>query len=125
LRCLHLFIKKEGITSEMRADGMARLERRERARGVVMRAVSLVLPGSRQILAGRPLIGLPVMMGWVSAIVFLVARQRLLVTAVVPVSDLPPPGVVAAVLFMIVFWILGNAGLAGRRPSMRMVSDGA
>jgi tetratricopeptide (TPR) repeat protein len=123
-RCVHLFFKKEGITAEMRSEGLTRLRRRDRATSTVRRALSLLLPGSGQILAGRIGVGFPVMIGWVCALIFIAAQDRLLLAPRVPVSDLPPPGVVVAVILMGVFWIVGNV-VSTRRPIMSEMADGA
>ena len=121
---MHLFIKKDGITAEMRSEGMDRLQRRDRVTAAVRRVLSLLLPGAGQILAGRIGVGFPVMMGWVCAIIFMVARERLLLAPRVPVSDLPPPGVVAAVVLMGILWLVGNT-TSTRRPMMTELTDGA
>lgn len=123
-RCVHLFFKKDGTTGDKRSEGMARLQRRDRLTVAVRRVLSLLLPGSGQILAGRIGIGFPVMIGWVCAIIFLVARERLLLAPRVPVSDLPPAGVVGCVILMGVLWIVGNTA-STRRPVMKGLTDGA
>lgn len=117
-RCTHLFLKKDGIAAEVRAEEAARLSRRDRVTTLVRRSLSLLLPGSGQILAGRIAIGFPVMTGWVSTLIYLLTRDRLLLTARVPVTDLPAPGIVAAVGLMALLWILGNAASSGRRLTM-------
>ena len=113
-RCVHLFMKKEGVTAEMRGEGLARLQRRDRMTSVIRRFLSIVLPGSAQILAGRSGVGFPVMIGWVSGIIFLLTRERLLLAARVPVTDLPAPDLVTACILLATLWIIGNT-LSSRR----------
>ena len=119
-RCVHLFMKKEGVTAEMRGEGLARLERRDRVTAVVRRFLSIVLPGSAQILAGRPGVGFPVMVGWVSGIIFLLMRESLLLAARVPVTDLPAPDSVAACVLLVIIWVVGNTV-----PTRRHLTSGA
>ena len=123
-RCLALFVRKEGMTSEVRSEGLARLQRRDRMTAGVRRILSLVLPGSAQILAGRMAFGFPVMTGWVCAIIFLLARDRLLLAPRVPVTDMPAPGIVVAIVLMAIFWLAGNT-MPARRPAFMEASDGA
>ncbi|HKY31769.1 MAG TPA: tetratricopeptide repeat protein, partial [Candidatus Polarisedimenticolia bacterium] len=107
-RCVHLFVKKDGITADVRAEELARLGRRDRVTAATRRLLSVLLPGSGQIMAGRLAVGLPVLMSYTCALMFLLARERLLLSPRVPVSDLPPPGVVIAVAAMAGLWIAGN-----------------
>jgi Flp pilus assembly protein TadD len=116
-RCVHLFVKKEGLTAEARTEGRARLERRERLGSATRRIISFVLPGAGQILAGRLALGFSLMMGWVITIIFLAARDRLLQPPRVPVTDLAPPGVVLSCCVMVILWIVGNSTSTRRRAA--------
>jgi Flp pilus assembly protein TadD len=107
-RCTALFLKRDGMRADVRMEAMARLGRRDRALALVRRLMSALLPGSGHILAGRLAVGLPVMMLWAAASMFLLARGRLLLTPKVPVTDLPPPSVTLTIVLMAILWITGN-----------------
>ena len=123
-RCNHLFFRKDGAPPDTRSQGLARLKRRDKATAFVRRILSLLLPGSGQILVGRIGLGFTVMTGWVCAIIFLLVRERLLLAPKVPVSDMPAPGLVIAVVAMAIFWILGNTA-STRSFMMTGAADGA
>jgi len=91
-RCVSLFVKKDGITGEVRREELSRLRRRDTATNIVRRLLTVVLPGSGHIMADRLLIGFTLMTGWVCAGIYLLTHERLLLAARVPVSDLPQPG---------------------------------
>ncbi len=124
-RCVHLLLKTDGTSAEVRAEGLVRLERSERLRRGVRRLVSLALPGAGHILAGRIGLGLSLLVAWVSAGTFLIVRDRLLMPARVPVIDFPPAGVIAAGVVMGVIWIAGNAAPVARPQTMGALRHGA
>jgi hypothetical protein len=106
-RCVHLFGNRDRATL-LRADEMSRLQRRERASAIVRRCVSFVLPGSGLLLAGRAALGIALMVAWVLTALLVAARERLLLAPRVPVTDLPHPGIILALLLMLAVWIAGN-----------------
>ncbi|HET9481540.1 MAG TPA: tetratricopeptide repeat protein [Candidatus Polarisedimenticolia bacterium] len=123
-RCVSIFQRTDGITADVRAEELAKLERLDRLATLSRRALTLGLPGSGQLLAGRVWIGFFLMTGWVCAIIYFLTKDRLLLVSRVPVSDLPAPAVVAGGLAMIVLWIVGNAVSTRRRVAWEG-ADGA
>ncbi len=124
-RCVHLFYKKDGITSETRSEGLARLERRDLIGRSVRRLLSLSLPGSAQLLSGRIGLGLPLLTGWCSAIIYLATRDRLLTTSRVPVTDFPPAIAVAVGIAMVALWITANTVSVHRWVPSAMSTHGS
>ena len=123
-KCVHLFLRTKGITADVRAGELAILSRRDRVSGLIRRLLSTVLPGSGQIMGGRTALGVPLLVGWVLATVFVVSRERLLLPTHVPVSDLPPPSLVIGLVFMVVIWIAGQVA-STRRPISIGEANGA
>jgi hypothetical protein len=123
-RCVHLFIKTDGTTAEMRAEGIRKVERRDRLRAWIRRLLSLVLPGAGQVMGGRLAVGFPILICWVTAIVVILGQDQLLLTPRVPVTDLPPFELVVVLVLMGCVWILGNT-VPSRPPMMAGASDGA
>jgi tetratricopeptide (TPR) repeat protein len=113
-RCAALLLRKDGIPSDVRMEQMRRLGRKDRLASLVRRGLSILLPGSGHILAGRLAIGLPVLMLWTGSLMFLLARDRLLQSPRVPVSDLPPTSVGVTVALMALLWIAGNVSSSQR-----------
>ncbi|MGH9867623.1 MAG: tetratricopeptide repeat protein [Candidatus Polarisedimenticolia bacterium] len=123
--CIALFKKKDGIRADVRSQEMARLARRDRLTTWVRRALSAILPGSGHILAGRIGIGLPSLMLWSAAVMFLLSRERLLMAPRVPVTDLPAPSVIGAAVLMAGLWILCNLSSYARHRLALETAHGA
>jgi len=123
-RCVHLFIRTDGTTAEMRAEGIRKVEARDKVRSLIRRVLSLVLPGAGQVMGGRLGIGFPILICWVTAIVVILGNDQLLLTPRVPVTDLPPFGMVVTMVMMACVWILGNT-VSSRPPMAAGAHDGA
>jgi tetratricopeptide (TPR) repeat protein len=107
-RCVHLFLKKDEIKVDVRSDELGRLHRIDSIKAITRRLLSLVLPGSGQILSGRAVVGVPLMMSWIVVGMCVLSRERLLLSARVPVSDLPPAELMLGISLMALVWIVAN-----------------
>ena len=75
-QCYHLFIVKDGVSAGARNQKIAQVNRNDRARSVVFRALSLVTPGAGHIAEDKSLLGFLLLVIWLHAAVFLLARSR-------------------------------------------------
>jgi tetratricopeptide (TPR) repeat protein len=127
-QCMHLFLVGEGLSSETKTRKLYEVERRARVERCVGRIASLVLPGSRAILRGRALRGLPLMTLWAGAWLCLAPHLMAMVVGIVGFdvrlgwiggSTTPAWAAVRVVWFLgvaaaAITWVAANAPLLRR-----------
>jgi len=121
-QCVHLFVLGDGLAPQTKMRKMYEVERHDRRTRRLGRLVSLVLPGSAQLLRGRTAAGVLLLVIWLAALIawqprVLVPVERLAGTqlhldllrsgSVPGVYALDPSGVVALAVAVLV-WLLAN-----------------
>jgi tetratricopeptide (TPR) repeat protein len=69
VQCLHLFVLGDGLVPGTKARKLYEIRRYERRSKLVRTLLGVVLPGARQVLRGRPLAGLGLMVLWFAILV--------------------------------------------------------
>jgi tetratricopeptide (TPR) repeat protein len=128
-QCLHLFVLGDGLAPETKTKKLYEVERHERRTKSLRRWLSLVLPGTAQLGAGRALFGTLLLLTWFAAWIgalpgligmldpFIGAGLRLdlLETAAVPAAwTISALSILSAATGAIV-WFLGNGWSIRRR----------
>lgn len=67
-QCHHLFVLGDGLAPETKQRKVWEVERHERWTRVARALASVVLPGSRQLLRGRALLGVIILLTWVTSL---------------------------------------------------------
>jgi Flp pilus assembly protein TadD len=106
-QCYHLFVVRDGVSGPARSRKMAEVQRAERRRGRIFRALSVLSPGAGQVYGGWTLRGAVLLVAWYGVLCVLVAGR------VVPFTDVPrrlsPPwAAVAAGLVLLGVWAVAN-----------------
>lgn len=115
-QCIHLFVKRDAIAPDVRNAKMNQVERFGRRWKVRTRALSFLLPGSGHLVAGRTIVGMLLLAGWLVPLTALLLRGRLLLAPSLPVLDGPELTTLAAGLLMAALWAAANL-LAPKQPS--------
>jgi len=128
-QCLHLFVLGDGLAPETKTKKLYEVERHERRTKSLRRWVSLILPGTAQLGAGRALFGTFLLLSWLTAwvgalpgllglldpLIGVGLRLDLLETAAVPAAwTVSALSILAAATGSIV-WFLGNGWSLRRR----------
>jgi tetratricopeptide (TPR) repeat protein len=120
-QCLHLYVLRDGVAPETKAKKLYEVGRHERRTRTVRRLLSLVLPGSAQVLQGRTGSGLMLLGLWFALLVAAVPElfaaasadglqmtsDLMLPPEVPPLFD-PHPGRYLAALALPWPWLAGN-----------------
>lgn len=77
-QCVHLYVKKDGVSPVVRAQKVKEVERHLAMSNVAVRLFNLVLPGAGSMLANRVISGAITMLLWGAAIAALLLPARLL-----------------------------------------------
>ena len=121
-QCLHLFVLGDGLAPETKTRKMYEVERHERWSRKTRRLVSLLLPGTAQLLRGRAALGCLLLLLWLAALLAwrpstlapleqlagLDLQLELLDAGAVPALFRVNPTAVLAVTAAIVVWLAGN-----------------
>jgi tetratricopeptide (TPR) repeat protein len=121
-QCVHLFVLGDGLAPETKSRKMYEVERYDRVSRRVRRIAGLVLPGSAQVLRGKPVAGcflllawLAVLLGWrpdlfgpLQSVGGIGLRADLLRPGVVPAVYAFDPLAIAAAPLALLIWIAGN-----------------
>lgn len=75
-QCLHIFVKKDGVSPASRKDKMQEIEQYSDRRRLYLRISSLVMPGSGNILGNSTVSGIIVLLLWILFVVLLVFNFR-------------------------------------------------
>ncbi len=70
-QCLHIFVKKDGVSPVSRKQKMKEIEEYNHRNSVFARILSLVIPGSGSLFQGRSLFGVIVLLAWLFVLVIL------------------------------------------------------
>jgi len=124
-QCYHLFVVRDGVSGPARNRKMAEVQRADARRGRVFRALSVVLPGSGHLFAGRTAVGALLLLAW-CAILSVLAASRLVPFTEVPSRLQSPWPMLAAGVLLAAVWIVANrlepdfaVELPTRRPQSR------
>ena len=130
-QCVHLFVLGDGLAPQTKMRKMYEVERHDRRTRRMRRFSSLLLPGSAQLLRGRTLAGVVLLVVWLAALIawqplVLVPLERLAGTqlrldllrsgSVPGVYALDPSGVVALAAAALA-WLLANVSSLRVRES--------
>jgi hypothetical protein len=122
-QCLHLFVVGDGLAPETKTRKLYEVARFENLSRKGRRLVSLLLPGSAQLLRGKPGRGCLLVVGWLGALLALQPRGRaameaLLGVRLIALDTLVPqpvpsgyyvaPLVLIAALIALLVWLCGN-----------------
>lgn len=128
-QCLHLFVLGDGLAPETKTRKLYEVERHERISRGGRLLISLVMPGTAQLLRGRAGRGSLLVLLWLAALlawqpVGLLPLERfvgldlplyLLATRSVPTAYDLQPLAIFAVMLMVLTWFVGNAWRWRRR----------
>ncbi len=130
-QCLHLFVLGDGLAPETKTKKLFEVERHERRAKSLRRWLSLALPGTAQLGAGRALFGILLLLSWLAAWVGALPgligmldpligtglRLDLLETAPVPAAwTISALSILSAATGTVV-WFLGNGWTLRRREA--------
>lgn len=107
-QCIHLFVKKEAIASDVRARKIMQVESFVRGWRRRVRLATLLLPGSGHMLAGSTLTGALLLLAWLTPLSALGFGRWLVLRPSVPVLDLPAITTLLAATFMVLLWGVAN-----------------
>ena len=80
-QCTHLYVKKDGVSPEVRTAKLREVERHVAVNSLAIRLFNMLLPGSGGLYAGRVLIGGVLLFAWSLAICALVLPPILVTNA--------------------------------------------
>lgn len=75
-QCLHMFVKKDGVSPASRKEKMLQIERYSHRQKLFLRATSLVLPGFEKLYHERVIGGLLLLFLWLGSLMFLLVNWR-------------------------------------------------
>jgi tetratricopeptide (TPR) repeat protein len=105
LQCLHLFIKKDGVSPQMRADKVVDIRRHETRRRIHSWLLA-VAPGATQMYADRPIQGYLTALLWSVGLALVVLGGRPLTQPALGLEAPPQLAVVAGWLLMGLMWLV-------------------
>lgn len=97
-QCLHIFVKKDGVSPISRKQKMHEIDKNHRRESIFARVSSLLLPGSGSLFQGRSLFGVLILTSWLFIVTILVFTYIL-----GPLSYYEPPQTFAVIAPICVF----------------------
>jgi len=76
IQCLHIFVRKDGVSSLSRKDKMDEIEQHARRQGLFLRLSSLVMPGAGSIYRDQTLSGVLLLLFWLLPLALLVFNWK-------------------------------------------------
>jgi tetratricopeptide (TPR) repeat protein len=115
-QCLHLFILRDGVAPSVKNRKLDEVTRYRRRVWISERLLSLLLPGSGQVLGGRALLGAFLLATWSVAWIGIALRGRLLVPPhwIAPADG--PGSLMLAAILALGAWLYGNLSIQERTP---------
>jgi tetratricopeptide (TPR) repeat protein len=107
-QCIHLFLLRDGLAPKVREEKLGEVVRYKRRVFLRTRILSLLLPGSGQMMGGRAFLGALFLVGWGIALGGFVLRRQLLVPPGRIESSVLSPGAAASLLIGLLVWLLAN-----------------
>jgi len=107
-QCIHLFVKRDAIAPEVRAQKMGQVERFGRVWRRRVRMATLLMPGAGHLLAGRTLMGVVILMAWLAPLTAIALGRLLVMPPSLPVLDLPAVTTLVTLGFMAALWSTAN-----------------
>jgi tetratricopeptide (TPR) repeat protein len=107
-QCVHLFLLRDGLAPKVREDKLGEVVRYRRRVFLRTRILSLVLPGSGQMMGGRALLGALLLAGWGIALGGFLLRRQLLAPPGRIESSVLAPGTAASLLIGLLVWLFAN-----------------
>jgi tetratricopeptide (TPR) repeat protein len=107
-QCIHLFVKKEAIAPDVRAEKLRQVDRFIRGWKRRVRVATLILPGSGHMLAGSTMTGVVLLLAWLAPLSALSFGGWLVLGPSVPVLDAPGITTLLAATFMAILWGVAN-----------------
>jgi Tfp pilus assembly protein PilF len=107
-QCIHLFVKREAIAADVRAQKMMQVERFVRGWRRRVRLATILMPGAGHMLAGSTVTGVLMLIAWLVPLSALGLGRWLVLHPTVPVLDLPAITSLMAASFMTVLWGIAN-----------------
>jgi tetratricopeptide (TPR) repeat protein len=107
-QCHHLFVVRDGVSGPARTQKLEEVQDEEDRRNRVFRILSFLVPGSGQMYGHMTAIGLLLSLVWFALITTLLLGGRLLPVTETPAQVAGPWTTIAAVLGMILVYVLGH-----------------
>jgi hypothetical protein len=107
-QCVHLFLLRDGLAPKVREEKLGEVVRYKRRVFLRTRMLSLVLPGSGQMMGGRAFLGALLLVGWGIALGGFILRRQLLAPAGRIESSVLGPGTAASLAIGLLVWLLAN-----------------
>jgi Flp pilus assembly protein TadD len=107
-QCVHLFLLRDGLAPKVREEKLGEVVRYKRRVFVRTRILSLVLPGSGQMMGGRAFLGALLLVGWGIALGGFILRRQLLAPPGRIESSVLAPGTAASLAIGLLVWLLAN-----------------
>ena len=110
-QCLHIFVKKDGVSPASRKDKMREIEEHSRRQDVFLRMFSLVLPGFGNLYKNRIWFGIILLFFWFLFLILIFYNIRF-----APLSFYESPGSTAVLLpvfliFLVLLYLVANVSL--------------
>jgi hypothetical protein len=75
-QCLHIFVKKDGVSPASRKEKMEEIDHLSRREGLLCRVSSLLIPGFGSLYSNRIIAGMILLAVWVFSLVFLFYQRQ-------------------------------------------------
>jgi hypothetical protein len=76
-QCYHLFYVKDGVSAVARNEKLNQVKRADQTRGLIFRILSILAPGAGHVAEDMPLVGIALLLAWVSGVVLLLLGGQL------------------------------------------------
>jgi tetratricopeptide (TPR) repeat protein len=107
-QCLHIFVKRDGVSPVSRKEKLDEIEVYSRRQNILVRLLSLILPGSSSFYHNRTLFGILILLPWVFLLVSLLFNARLSHLTLTEPSDGTAVLTPLYIVFLALLYVLAN-----------------